>query len=673
MKPRAIAWLTCFLVSMVACLNYALSTPEFNSPSYGRVVWFCVIGCSGLLSVLLQPQFGSARSIALAIWVPTILLRLAILPTAPSDDVNRYLWEGRLVVEGVSPYVGTAYMESLTEYRDGYWEAMNHKDQMTAYPPLTALSFGVVSGIWYHPMAFKVVFLLVDLLVVLGLLKLLQRRGLSIAYVGFYAWNPLALVAFAGEGHFDVMMLAALVWAVLAWELGRKKTAAVLLSIATGIKWVTLPLLAFLIRKFEDWKLVVVMLVVLLLPGLFFWETLSALIQGLLAYGGARSFNGPIYDLLFFGLDLPRSYCTFIVLIGFVGLVTWRWFWRQKDPLELQVLWVLGGLIILSPTVHFWYVVWILPFVCLRPSLPWLSFSISAAVYFIVWIRWDAQESWTLSNAQRVLFWAPFFISVIYEIWSTRGRVILPVKRAENEVVSVAVIIPAYHVGEELLAAIASVRQQTEKVVELIISDAGDLERTRELTAEYEQSVRILSSEKGRGQQISAGIAGSSSDWVIVLHADTRLHPEAVASLKRAARLFPNMIGGAFGQRFSEQSWSLLCIELLNDLRATFTRTAFGDQIQFFHRDSAVVHQLMPAQPLMEDVESSWRVRELGEFRFLGLCGDVSAAKWLSAGWRARVRLVLRLVSKYRWARLKGRAQAEALSADLYAEYYSGK
>ena len=36
----------------------------------------------------------------------------------------------------------------------------------------------------------------------------------------------------------------------------------------------------------------------------------------------------------------------------------------------------------------------------------------------------------------------------------------------------------------------------------------------------------------------------------------------------------------------------------------------------------------MPAQPLMEDVESSWRLRELGGFVHLGCNCRVSSSKW---------------------------------------------
>ena len=136
-------------------------------------------------------------------------------------------------------------------------------------------------------------------------------------------------------------------------------------------------------------------------------------------------------------------------------------------------------------------------------------------------------------------------------------------------------------------------------------------------------------------------------------------------------RADPSIIAGALGQRFQDDHPELLPIELLNDLRALFTRTAFGDQVQFFHRDSALQYNLMPKQPLMEDVESSWRARELGGFLFLNQPCCVCHRRWNPADWFVRFRMVLRLVSKYRFARLRSRSEAERLSQKLYQEYYA--
>jgi hypothetical protein len=670
------------VIAALAMCAYGQVVSAFDTPSWLRVGLFAVAGMAGTLSVFLfaspspadlRTQFKGRLSCVLAIWIPAIVLRVLLLPTAVSDDVSRYLFEGALIRADVSPYAQTADAPELESYRDVHWQAMNHKDQPTAYPPLAELAFAAIGAVSYQPLAYKVVFVLADLLTLGAVLQLLRRRGMSLAFSGLYALNPIVLIAYAGEAHFDSMMMAALVWAVCAAEAGRTKLAVALVSVATGIKWITLPLIPFFAGK----RLVVGGLIsvgVLLLPALYFYDSLGTLLNALFAFGGTRSFNGLLYDCLLLGAGLPRAVCSGSVLVLFTSVILWRWLWRERAPLDSHLRWILGALIVLSPTVHFWYLAWILPFVCLRPSLPWVTFSLTSGVYFCVWTNAPGEFGWDLQRWQQWLFWGPFVLACVYELWSTKGRVVWPVSRegrGHEPSPTVAVVIPTLNAAVELPAALASVARQSVAVLEVVIVDAGSTDGTVEVAQGSALPVRVLTSARGRGLQIAAGIEAAQADWVVVLHADAELSLTAIESVVLAVSQSVDLVGGALGQRFADGNPELLPIEILNDLRAVFSRTAFGDQVQFFHRKTALHYELMPKQPLMEDVESSWRTRECGGFIFLSEPCLVSHQKWDPKEWLTRFRLVMRIVSKYRWARLRGRRQAEELSEKLYAEYYS--
>lgn len=713
MSARNLAWLISLLLAGFAAGGYALATPEFDAAGGPRFVCFSLIGLAGFLSVFLFPRFKQKRAKVLAIWIPAIVLRVLLLPTAPSDDVSRYLWEGRLLTQGVSPYAQTADADSVRAFHDAQWVQMNHKDQPTAYPPLTELSFAGMAKLAYHPLAFKLFFVAADLLTLFGVLRLLQLRGLALQYSGFYALSPIILIAYAGEGHFDALMVAALVWAVWAAAVGREKLAVILISVATGVKWITLPLLPFFMRrkscslsmdsivadsvlagspcsqksstaaspcsrkpKFLDFIVrhfqlhipyLLLAILTLVLPAAFFWGSLPALLEGLLKFGGTRSFNGPVYDLLLLGLGLSRALCSAIVVTALAGVCIWRWVQRDTASLDAHIRWILGALIVLSPTVHFWYLAWMLPFVCLRPSLPWIVLSLSSGLYFFVW----SNGFWGLTVLQRWALWLPFFAALGYELWSTRGRVMFPARRPLDESVSIAIVIPTLNVAKLLPDALASIQRQSRQPVEVICVDAGSTDTTLEVAQASALPLRLITSERGRGQQIAAGIAAAQASWVCVLHADAVLAASSLEQISRAVLADPTILGGALGQRFEAKQAELLPIEMLNDGRALFTRTAFGDQVQFFHRASALTYELMPPQPLMEDVESSWRVREAGGFIFLNQPCEVCHRSWKASEWFTRFRLVMRLVSRYRFARLVSRAKAEALSHELYQDYYN--
>jgi len=665
-------WFASLLVSCLAAYGYLLATPSFDAPALARVLCYMLIGVFGFAMIFLAPRCRMRWQLLALLGLPALLLRAILLPVPPSDDINRYVWEGKLVRAGVSPYSVTADAIEWELYRDSYWEGMNHKDKPTAYPPISELLFAATTVGADPVLGFKLWVVAADLLTLAGIVLLLRRRGLPLLYAGFYAFNPVVLVAFAAEAHFDVFIVAALVWALWAYESGHKQLALGLAALATGVKWVTLPLLPFFVR-FNYLRAALIAALVLALPALLFWETLPQLLRGLLQFGSDRSFNGPVYDCLHLRLGWSRQHSVLVVLACFAAIVGWRWLGASRYALDSSIRWILGALLVFAPTVHFWYLAWLMPFICLRPAMPWVLLSLSSGLYFMVWIRYAEGDGWGLSLAQHRWFWGPFFLALIYELCSTRGRCVFAKRRESGpDPESVAVVIPTLNAAELLPQTLRSVAAQVPPVHEVVIVDAGSTDGTQAAAASGKASipVKVLEGEKGRGNQIAAGIRAASAEWVIVLHADARLAPGSCGVLLRAVRSMPRVIGGAFGQRFDGRPPELVPIEVLNDLRALFTRTSFGDQIQFFHRMSALQHALMPAQPLMEDVESSWRVRERGEFLFLDYPSEVSHRRWRAADWFKRFALVMRLVSRYRWARWRGWGGAEALSRELYREYY---
>ncbi|WOO39733.1 glycosyltransferase [Rubellicoccus peritrichatus] len=684
-------WLTSVAMSIACGALYSAITQQFDEPSIGRVFIFAALGVMMTATMLLSPKSDTVRRSILIIWIPAILARMVFIPTAPSDDINRYLWEGKLVSHDVSPYETTADSDSWTSLRDGYWEGMNHKDKLTAYPPVVLFLFTAIGQLWYHPLALKLFFILADLLTLAGIIMILRRRGLSPNYAIFYSLNPIVLVAYAGEAHFDSLMVAPLIWTIWAFEKKRNKLSIALLSFASAIKWVTLPLFPFLIAgalrnkpaKVTETKpepgasvyqsiviYAIIPIVILIGPALYFWTTLPQLVQGLLEFGSTRSFNGPIYYLIHNTFQLDRITANLIVGSLWLLIYAWRWIYHKAQSLDAHFCWILGSLIILSPTVHFWYLTWILPFVCLRPTLPWIVLSVTTASYFFVWHNQAHTDHWGLSPWQLQLLWCPFFLSIIYECWSQKLQFLNLKSPNPIEEPTVGIVIPTLNAQTLLPKALKSIARQSVLPDSIIVVDGGSSDQTRSIVETNQIPAKWLEAKAGRGNQIAYGINHLHTDWALVLHADVELDFESIAQLKQATMTHPRMIGGALGQRFSGHVPELLPIEVLNDFRALFTRTAFGDQVQFFRKDITCVKNLMPSQPLMEDVESSWRLRTRGDFVFLNQPCLVSHQKWQSNRWFTRVKLVLNLMFRYRWARRKGETSAAAISEKLYKEYY---
>ena len=82
-------------------------------------------------AVFAFPFIAKKQAIILLVGV-AVLVRLAFWQAPVSDDVNRYLWEGQVILKGENPYAHTADHPEWTDHRNEYWDAMNHRDHPTA-------------------------------------------------------------------------------------------------------------------------------------------------------------------------------------------------------------------------------------------------------------------------------------------------------------------------------------------------------------------------------------------------------------------------------------------------------------------------------------------------------------------------------------------------------------
>jgi hypothetical protein len=160
----------------------------------------------------------SRRSAAAAVLAVAALVRLPLLALPPtlSDDLLRYLWDGRVAAAGANPYALAPDAPELTPLRDDLWQRLPHRQVPTVYPPLALAGFSIAAALPRPILAWKALVTAVDLAGCAALLALARRRGLPAARAAWYAWSPLVALEVAGMGHVDALGVAAAVAAVLA-------------------------------------------------------------------------------------------------------------------------------------------------------------------------------------------------------------------------------------------------------------------------------------------------------------------------------------------------------------------------------------------------------------------------------------------------------------------------
>jgi hypothetical protein len=318
-----------------------------------------------------------------------ILPRLLLLPIDPalSEDLYRYLWDGRLVAEGVNPFPSAPDDPSLARYHDALFARLQHAEVPTIYPPMAQALFGVAARVAAEPWAWKATLLALETLLLLSLASLLRSRGLGRERLLLYFWNPLVILESFGNGHVDLAAAAFLLVSLALLELAPasrpsaqrvalagplvRALAGIALASATLIKYMPLLLLPALARRREFTALAAAALAatVLFLP---FASAGPTLWTGLATYLRHWEFNGSLYPVVRSWFDdgaTPR-----LLLAGALGVAVAAAAWRART-LTGAALFLLAAWIVVSPTVYPWYLVIPIALLPLHPDRGLLVFS----------------------------------------------------------------------------------------------------------------------------------------------------------------------------------------------------------------------------------------------------------------------------------------------------------
>jgi hypothetical protein len=340
--------------------------------------------------VLRRPGTVSLALVVAAGLVP----RLLFLPAAPSlsEDLHRYLWDGRLVAHGINPFALPPSDPALARFHDGLYRGLNHAEVPTIYPPAAQLLFGAASAAGGTPLAWKGVLFALEGLLVAALVALLRRRRLAPERLLLYYWNPLVVVECYGSGHLDLAAAAFLLAALALAEARRLGAAGLAFGAAVATKLVPLLLVPALLRRGHRGLLAAAALLTaaLYVP---FLPAGGRLLEGLRIYARHWEFNGPLYTLLrphFASGDGPRLLLA-LGLAAASAAVAWRARSLSGAALATGVAFLL-----FSPTVYPWYLAPLVALLPLHPDPGLLLLSGTAALTYLPLPEFRATGVWAL-------------------------------------------------------------------------------------------------------------------------------------------------------------------------------------------------------------------------------------------------------------------------------------
>jgi len=337
-----------------------------------------------------------------AIFLLTTVMQGILVFTRPtlSDDMYRYVWDGRVQAQGISPYRYPPNAPELTSLRDSnIYPNINRKNVVTVYPPAAETAYFLLWRILPDNVHwFQVAMATGGLLAAILLVGLLKDLGYSPARALIFLWSPLLIFETAHAAHVDGLVVPFLVGAWWARVREKDVLTGFLLGVATAMKFYPALLFPFLWRPQDRkgrWMTLLTFAATIILfytPYLF---SSGKLVLGYLPNYFQEKFNvSPFVSILNHTLNdfkqsVPNPLALFSIGILFV-MALWCVLHPAKDGENAlrRCIMPIGIVTLFSQNLFSWYMVWLLPLtaIFLQPSnIKWKMFTFPK---IDAWLGW---------------------------------------------------------------------------------------------------------------------------------------------------------------------------------------------------------------------------------------------------------------------------------------------
>jgi hypothetical protein len=362
-----------------------------------------------------RATWGNSKRLVFIIIIFAVLFRVLLVPATPSvlsKDMYRYIWDGRVQQNGINPYRHPPDAEELKGLRDkNVYPNINRKSYPTLYPAGAQLFFRLFHIIVGDRVAgykgLMTVFDVLTLFVLLGLLRIYRFEETRLI---IYAWNPLVIFEISYSGHLEGLTVFWMASAFYLNATNRQLLGVAALAVSSAIKLYPALLLPVLVNRGQRIKGGLVFIVSMVLLYLPFLATGRKVLGFLPIYlqNPYESFNlGLKYLMMHLLPQLDYYLLSKIFLLALAAAGLFIFFKpKQKDQVIRYAYILLGWLIVLMPaSLHAWYVIILVPFLCFYPAAGWLLFSCMVTLSYLKYVTPSGiMPTWVLLLEYGLLF-----------------------------------------------------------------------------------------------------------------------------------------------------------------------------------------------------------------------------------------------------------------------------
>ncbi len=429
MKNRVVLILSALLMELVYILYRIVKVDPAQTVIKYMVVYgvgFVLLAAAFFL--LKHQEFSRFFFLSVLLFSFVFGMTLVTAPPGQSDDIYRYIWDGKLQYFGVSPYTYAPADPALEKYHSEILpKLVNWPEIKTIYPPVAQLFFRVSYTLFGESVGgMKFLFLLVTLGSIRFFYLTLKGRGGDPRLLLFFAWNPLLIMETAVNGHLDILMVFFLLMCLRFFYKNKFMLSGIALASAILCKLIPVVLVPVFFFYFttkdakdtkekKGFRFFIPLLGTIIVFYALYFKSAQNMFLTAVNYSTKWYFNNPLFHgiLAIFKDNAIAHMVSFSLFIAvyLVILIT-------PAPLERKIVYAMGAFVLCNPTIHPWYLIVLIGFLCIYSSGMIMLWSGLVVVGYIVVYRFKLTGTWQDSWVSMGIEYLPLGIFLMKSFWT---------------------------------------------------------------------------------------------------------------------------------------------------------------------------------------------------------------------------------------------------------------
>ena len=365
------------IISLFGYIYIANFLERSSSPEL--IITYSILFVSYIIILVIAKESWSINFISYF----SLLIRFCLLFSLPnlSDDFYRFIWDGRLLNDGINPFtqLPSYYLENPAQAPSGIDEdlylKLNSPDYFTIYPPVNQFLFWLATFLSPHSIPGSV--LVMRIVIVLAeagnffiIKKLLKIYQLPQKNLLIYALNPLVILELSGNLHFEGVVVFFVLTSFYLLHKKKLSYAAISFALAIGTKLIPVIFLPVIFSRLSVRRTIIFYVItgsatLLLFLPLLSIEFIEGVTSSFSLYFKKFEFNASIYYLLraygyhLEGYNIIGMAGGFLALVTFTMIIHYSFYesLTRHHILPFAFLWILVIYLFLTTTLHPWYIV----------------------------------------------------------------------------------------------------------------------------------------------------------------------------------------------------------------------------------------------------------------------------------------------------------------------------